>query len=80
MGVFSAEIVEVRWVQMLDARCTQTLDRREHMVEGRRAPTPDPKLAERMVAQRVPERRKALRQNLLAVGNGQEAAPRESGP
>ena len=63
--------VEVRRFDAADVGSVQTLNRCEHMLELPRR-CRNPLLAERRIAQRVPERRAALVEDLLAVGHEQE--------
>ncbi len=69
--------VEMRGVDVPNVGAAETLDRRKNVLEPLGPLAPDPLLAKGCVAQRVPERGTALVDDLLAVGNEQEAAARE---
>ena len=56
----------------------QGLYRGEHVLEAGRFDATDPQLAEARIAERVPERRERLRQDLLAMGDEQEGRPAPS--
>jgi len=47
------------------------------VIEGAWPVTADPKLAKGVVAQRLPTRRQALAEDLLAVSDEQKACPRQ---
>ncbi len=64
--------VEVCRVDAPDVGAVEALDRREDVLEPRRAVAADPHLAEGRVAQRMPERRPALVEDLLAMRDEQE--------
>ena len=61
-----------------EAGSVEALDRREDVLEPLRSSVADPQLAERGVAQRMPERRKALLEDLLAVRDEQAGGRAEA--
>ncbi len=67
--------VEVIRSQRVELGGVQALDRGEDVVESGRARSTHPLLAERGIAQRVAERGQALVEDLLAMGNEQQAGP-----
>ena len=64
--------IEVRGVDVPDICAVQALDRSEDVLESSGPLSSDPLLAERGVSQRVAERRPALVEDLLTVGDEKE--------
>ena len=71
--------VEVSRVDAADVGAVKALDRREDVLEAQGALPADPLLAKGGVAQCVPERGTALVEDLLAVGDEEQAAAGELG-
>src|SRR5207248_9808002 len=69
--------IEVRRGDFPNVRAVKALDRCEHVLEPRRPLPANPLLAESGVAQRIPERRAALIEDLFAVSDEQEATAAE---
>ena len=57
----------------------QALDRGEDMLEALRPCSPHPQLAERRLAEGVPEGAESLREDLLSMGDEEQPGPRERG-
>ena len=70
--------VEVVGGDRIEVGGVQALDRREDVLEPARASAPDPLLTERRIAQRVPERREALIEDLLPMSDEQQPRPVEA--
>src|SRR3954468_16195296 len=72
--------VEVLRVDLPNIRRVQTLNRREDVLEARRPLATHPLLPEASVAEGVPEYLPALVEDLLAVGDKEQAAARQLWP
>jgi hypothetical protein len=70
--------VEVIGLEVCEARSMERLDRGKHVVEGPGLLVRHPHLAERRVAQRVPERGQALLEDLAPVRDEQESRARKA--
>lgn len=80
MKLVNDDDVEVIGSEILETAGVQALDRPEDVIELRRPGTAHPLLAERWIAQRVPERRHARIEDLLSVRDEQQARAVEPGP
>ena len=79
MKLIDDDNVEVVAREMGEPRRVEALDRGKNMLESLRPRSPHPQLAERRLAEGVPEGAESLREDLLPMGDEQQPGPRERG-